>query len=114
VTGAEIEALFQRVCAAQAFSPLSLGIVATVSLKADEPGLLEFARRHEVPLQSFTVEELAGVGELPTPSEKVREKIGILGVAEPAAMRAAGTRRLLVPKVKSDRVTMALACKEEA
>src|SRR5262249_52859256 len=41
VAGAEIETLFQRACAAHVFSPLSLGLVATVTLKADEPGLLE-------------------------------------------------------------------------
>jgi cobalt-precorrin 5A hydrolase len=113
VSCAEIEALFQEVCRAHVFSPLSLAIVATVSLKADEPGLLEFAARHQVPLQSYSLEELAGIGDLPTPSERVREKIGIAGVSEPAAMRAAGTRQLLMAKHKNERVTMAVARREE-
>jgi cobalt-precorrin 5A hydrolase len=113
VSCAEIEALFQNVCRAHVFSPLSLGLVATVSLKADEPGLIEFAANYLVPLQAFSVEELAEVTDVPTPSEKVREKIGIAGVAEPAAMRAAGTRQLLMPKQKSERVTMAVARREE-
>src|SRR5438132_337562 len=58
VPGGEIEALFREVFQAQGLSPLSLGVVATVSLKADEPGLREFAARHGIPLRSFSVEEL--------------------------------------------------------
>jgi cobalamin biosynthesis protein CbiG len=87
--------------------------VATASLKAEEPGLKEFARRRGVPLQAFSLEELAAVKPLPTPSEVVRKKIGIAGVAEPAALLAAGTRELLVPKERSRRVTAALSRKDE-
>jgi len=108
----EIEQLFQEVCQTNGLAPLSLGLVATVSLKADEPGLQEFAGRHVVPLVSYPPEELAQVEPLPTPSEKVRAKIGIAGVAEPAAMLAAATNVLLVPKHRGRRVTMALARRE--
>jgi cobalt-precorrin 5A hydrolase len=54
------------------------------------------------------------VGPLPTPSDAVRARIGIAGVAEPAAMLAAGTRDLLMPKRRGRRVTMALARRDEA
>jgi cobalt-precorrin 5A hydrolase len=108
----EIEAMFLQVCKTGGFAPLSLGVVATVTLKANEPGLLEFAARHQVPLVTYSPEELAQVGPLPSPSEKVRAKIGIAGVAEPAAMRAAGNRTLLVPKIRGERITMALARRE--
>src|SRR5205823_14349997 len=105
----EIEALFQRLFQRRCLAPLSLGSVVTISLKADEPGLIEFAAQHHVPLQSFTTDELARVADLPPPSEAVRAKIGIAGVAEPAAMLAAGTNTLIVPKVRGERVTMAVA-----
>jgi cobalt-precorrin 5A hydrolase len=105
----EIEALFQEVCRHASVCPLSLALVATASLKAHEPGLQEFARRHGVSLQSFSLAELARVSPLPTPSERVRSKIGIAGVAEPAAMLAADTRSLILPKHRGPRVTMALA-----
>jgi cobalt-precorrin 5A hydrolase len=108
----EIEAMFQYVCKTRGFSPLSLGLVATVSLKADEPGLQAFAGRHQVPLVSYPPQELAAVKNLPTPSEKVRGKIGIAGVAEPAAMLAACADWLLMPKYRGERVTMALARRE--
>jgi cobalt-precorrin 5A hydrolase len=108
----EIEKLFDELFQKHAFARLSLGVIATVSLKANEPGLQEFAASREVPLMSYRPEELAKVAPLPTPSEKVRAKIGIAGVAEPAAMLAAGTTSLLVPKVRGPRVTMALARRE--
>lgn len=110
---AEIEALFQLVCRRSGLSPLSLGEVATISLKADEPGLRQFATQHGVALRCFRPDELAQVPRIPTPSERVRAKIGVAGVAEPAAMLAANTTCLLVPKFRGERVTLALARREE-
>jgi cobalamin biosynthesis protein CbiG len=119
----EIEELFLRVFQEYGLAVLSVGCVATAALKADEPGLIEFAARRGVPLQVFPLEELARVEPLPTPSETVRARIGISGVAEPAALLAAGqahrlqsagvTRNLLVPKQRSRRVTLAVARREE-
>jgi cobalt-precorrin 5A hydrolase len=108
----EIESSFQELCKTRGYSASSLREVATVSLKADEPGLMEFATKHGVPLRSFTVEELSQVADLPTPSAQVQAKIGIAGVAEPAAMLAADASTLLVPKYRGKRVTLALARKE--
>jgi cobalt-precorrin 5A hydrolase len=105
----EIETMFQSFFQSCSLSPLSLAAVATATLKANEPGLQEFATRHEVPLRCFPLEELAEVHSLPTPSEMVRTKIGIAGVAEPAAMLAAGTASLLIPKIKGPGITMAVA-----
>jgi cobalt-precorrin 5A hydrolase len=110
---AEIEAMFQQVFQEHGLSPLSLAIVATASLKADEPGLQEFAANHQVPLRAFSLDELGRVPKLPTPSPAVREKIGIDGVAEPAALLAAGADRLLVPKRRGRRVTMAVAQRDD-
>jgi cobalt-precorrin 5A hydrolase len=105
----EIEELFRNLFQERGFSPASLGLIATVTLKSNEPGLQEFAAWHRVALVSYSPEELAAVGALPTPSDKVREKIGISGVAEPAALLAAAASELLVAKVRGRRVTMALA-----
>jgi cobalt-precorrin 5A hydrolase len=110
----EIEALFQYVCQSRGFSPLSLWAVATADIKADEPGLREFVEEHGVGLRCFSIAELASMAGLPTPSEKVWAKIGTRGVAEPAAMLAAGTSRLLMSKYRGQRITMALARREEA
>jgi cobalamin biosynthesis protein CbiG len=110
---AAMEELFQRICQQNDLSPLSLGMVATISLKADEPGLQKFAAGHGAAVRCFAANELARVPGIPTPSEKVRSKIGVAGVAEPSAMLAANTSFLVVPKVRSENVTMAVARRED-
>ncbi len=112
VPRAEIEELFAQVCASEGLAPLSVGAVATASLKADEPGLLAFAEARGVPLRAFPLEELARVGPLATPSEAVHARIGIAGVAEPAALLAADAGELLVSKRRGRRVTLAVARRE--
>jgi cobalt-precorrin 5A hydrolase len=104
-----IEAFVAQVFAARELATGSLAAVATVTLKADEPGLIAFAEKRGIPLISFTAEELAEQPGVETPSERVRAKIGIPAVAEPAALRASGSERLLVPKQKGPGMTLALA-----
>lgn len=89
----------------------SLATVATVSLKADEPGLIRFAQDRGVPLVAYLPEELEFQPGMERPSERVRAKIGIPGVAEPAALRASGATRLVVPKQKGPGVTLAVCRK---
>lgn len=89
----------------------SLAAVATVTLKLDEPGLLAFARGRNVPLVAFPAGELEVQPGVKNPSERVRTKVGIAAVAEPAALRAAGATRLLVEKQKGPGVTLAVAQK---
>lgn len=90
-------------------SPGSLAAVATVTFKMDEPGLLAFAAKRGVPLVAFPPEHLDRCPGIETPSARVKAKIGIAAVAEPAALRASGATRLLVAKQKGPGVTMALA-----
>ena len=92
----------------------SVSAVATVTLKADEPGLLAYAESLGVPLIAFTPDELDGYPGIETPSDRVRGKIGIAAVAEPSALRASGAARLLVPKRIGPGVTVALARRPEA
>jgi cobalamin biosynthesis protein CbiG len=108
----QIEEMFQGVCRENYLSPLSLGVVASADLKADEPGLIEFAQRHQAELRFYRTDELSAVEELPTPSEIVQSKIGIPGVAEPAAMLAAGVAELVVTKQIGPGITMAVARRE--
>jgi cobalt-precorrin 5A hydrolase len=105
----EIDAAFRAMMDAHGFLAECVAVVVSVTLKADEPGLRAFAARLGVPLICYSPDELADVPGTQRPSEAVRARIGILGVAEPAALRAAGSSFLLVPKQKHPRVTMALA-----
>jgi cobalt-precorrin 5A hydrolase len=110
---ATIAAFVAEVLARQCLATASLAAVATVSLKADESGLVAFAAGRGLPLLAFPPETLSDVPGVETPSDQVRARIGIPAVAEPAALRAAGASRLLIPKQKGPGVTVAIARRPE-
>lgn len=105
----EIAALVDRTLATHGLSPLSVRAVATLDRKADEPGLLAFVQQRDLPLRTFPAEELDATSGVERPSAVVRAAVGTRGVCEPAALRAAGAARLLVPKQKGHAVTVAVA-----
>lgn len=90
-------------------SPKSICCVASVAVKRDEAGMIEYAARCAVPLRCFEADELNGVIFPSPPSEHALAAVGVAGVAEPAAILAAGGGRLLLEKVKSANVTLAVA-----
>jgi len=79
-------------------SSKSVKAVATVDRKQDKVALLELCQAHGWPLRTFTAAELDAVPGIENPSEMVQKHVGTRGVAEPAALLAAGAERLLVPK----------------
>lgn len=82
--------------------------IATLDKKSSEPGLMAFAKRHNLNIRSFTPEELNSVSGV-TKSEVVFKATGANAVAEPAALLAAGAGSLLVQKQKIGNVTVAIA-----
>ncbi|MBC8569292.1 cobalt-precorrin 5A hydrolase [Zongyangia hominis] len=82
--------------------------VATIDLKAGEPGLLCFCESWGVPLTAFSAGELAGVPGEYTASAFVKEMVGVDNVCERAAVLASGGK-LLFPKRGMDGVTVAAA-----
>jgi len=101
VTTGELQRLF--------LSLRSVGCIASADAKRQERGLVEFAGRHAIPLRFFSSEELNGVPAPSPPSAHALQAIGAQGVAEPAALLAAEGGRLLLKKVKSGNVTLAIA-----
>ena len=79
-------------------SPKSVQAVATVDRKQDEPALLELCRAQGWPLRIYGAAELDAVPGIENPSAMVERHVGTRGVCEPAALLAAGAKRLLVPK----------------
>ncbi|AMW09688.1 Precorrin methylase [Streptomyces qaidamensis] len=79
-------------------SVASVAQLATVDAKAEEPGIVETARRLGVPLVTHSAGELAGV-DVPNPSDAPLAAVGTPSVAEAAALVGGG--ELLVPKRKS-------------
>jgi cobalt-precorrin 5A hydrolase len=76
----------------------SVAAIASIDKKSDEVALLELGRRHGWPLRFYSADELDRVPGIESPSETVKRHVGARGVAEPAALKAAGAERLLVPK----------------
>lgn len=92
----------------------SVWCVATIVDKADEPGLLGACRTMNWDLRVFTHDQISQVGDLPNPSGYVMDRLGVGGVAEPAALLAAQTKALLIEKQKYAHVTVAVAVKGDA
>ncbi|HAT30630.1 MAG TPA: cobalamin biosynthesis protein CbiG [Janthinobacterium sp.] len=82
--------------------------VATVDLKANEPGLLAFCRSHGLPLRVFARATLAARPWVSKPSDWVRRNVGLDGVCEPCALVASPRGALLVPKTSLDGVAVAV------
>jgi cobalt-precorrin 5A hydrolase len=93
-----VERGVSQLLAHSGLSDKSVKAIASIDKKSDEPALLELGRRHGWPLLVYTAEELDRVEGIETPSETVKRHVGSRGVAEPAALKAAGAARLLVPK----------------
>lgn len=83
--------------------------VATIDLKADEPGLLEFCTRHALPLRVFSHAQIAARPWTTSPSAWVRESIGLDGVCEPCALLACTRGVLAVHKTTLNGVAIAVA-----
>lgn len=82
--------------------------LATVDLKAREPGLLAFAGQHGVPLRVFARATLGARGWVTRPSDWVRQNVGVDGVCEPCALLASPRGALVVPKTALDGVAVAI------
>jgi cobalt-precorrin 5A hydrolase len=87
-----------QLLAKHGLSEKSVKSVASIDKKSDEPALIELGRHHGWPLVFYSAEELEEVPGIESPSDVVKRHVGSRGVAEPAALKAAGAERLLVPK----------------
>jgi cobalt-precorrin 5A hydrolase/precorrin-3B C17-methyltransferase len=92
-------------------APQSIACVASLDLKGDEPAMIETAKRLGVPFRVFTASELEEeASRLANPSDVVFAEVGCHGVAEGAALAAAGSDASLVfEKKKTEMATCAIA-----
>jgi cobalt-precorrin 5A hydrolase len=106
----ELKKLLLSTLESAGLAAASLGRLASIELKADEPGLNELARELKVPLECFDREAIAQVEDrVPTPSARVHHHIGVKSVCEAAAILASRGGTLIVPKRSSRNATVALA-----
>ena len=107
---AEILELVRHVFQQGGLSLLSIRNLASVDLKADEPGILEAARTLGRPIQFCSREEIESTA-VPSPSEVVAKHIGVRSVCEATALLSAsreGRGVILIPKQKTVNVTVAV------
>lgn len=107
----ELIRLVQGVIDAEGIARDSISGIYSLDLKADEPAMQELAKWFGVPFRVFDAATLeAETSRMKNPSDVVFAEVGTHGVAEGAALAAAGPdSELIVPKRKSDRATCALA-----
>ncbi len=107
----ELQALARDSLESAGGSNASIAGVFSLDLKADEAAVLDLARELDVPFRVFPAEELeAETPRLANPSDVVFAEVGCHGVAEAAALRAAGPDAdLIVEKQKTANATVAIA-----
>ncbi len=108
----EIAQALAEACGSNHLAPASIERLASIDLKSDEPGLLAFAQNQGYELEFFHRDQLNAV-EGVSSSAAVLKATGAKGVAEPAAVLAAGGGPLLVAKMKWPNVTVAIAAKAD-
>lgn len=104
----ELLSFLREVFAANGLALASLKTLATITSRAEEPGLREAAAALGVNVAAFSKEQLAGV-TTPNPSPTTARLTGTHSVCEAAAMLAGGNHSLLVAKTKGRGMTLAVA-----
>ena len=92
----------------------ALCAVASIDLKKEEAGLLDFCETRKVPFEAYTAEELQAVSGTFSASEFVTGVTGVDNVCERSAVKYASEHgandgELLLRKQAQDGVTVALA-----
>ena len=97
----------ERVLQEYSIDRRAIKCVASIDLKKEEPGLLEFCAERKLPVQFYTTGELKAVPGDFTLSEFVQSITGVDNVCERAAL--IGAEKLIVKKTARNGVTVALA-----
>lgn len=84
-------------------------LLSTVDIKSGEQGLLQAANDLGIPLRIVSASEIATCMRECSKSNFVKEKIGVWGVCEPAALLAGRKTQLILTKQKYPGVTVAIA-----
>ncbi len=103
----DIESAVRRTLDGARIDMRAVSEIATIDVKRDEAGLLEFAENLHAPAAFYSAGELAAVAGEFEESDFVRKTVGVGNVCERAA--ALGGGRLIIRKTAIDCVTVAAA-----
>ena len=107
----EIKDLLDEVLKKNRLAGACLKRIATIDLKADEPGMVALAKDLNLPIELFSREQLNSVKDIQTPSTVVEKHVGVKSVCEAAAILGSQMGALIVPKQTAPNVTVAIARK---
>ena len=110
-TASALEHFYQRLLMETEVHPDAIVEAATIDIKADEPGLVEFCKNHGWELKAYSAPELEQVKGNFDGSKFVEEVTGVDNVCERSAVLASGGE-ILRGKTAGDGITMALAARE--
>ena len=106
----EIRELAERVLAENGVDAGEVGAIATIDIKAEEPGIKALAEYWKVPLITYEASLLEKVQGDFASSEFVKKTVGVDSVAERSAVLAAGPgAKLKVTKQAENGMTIAVA-----
>lgn len=111
ISSETIGRVVDRVCSQNGIDIRAVRCAASIDLKADERGLLDFCRQKDWPLSFYSADELLAVQGEFSASSFVRSVTGVDNVCERAALLHAD--RLIVRKTASDGVTVAIAAENQ-
>ncbi|VAW33480.1 Cobalt-precorrin 5A hydrolase [hydrothermal vent metagenome] len=104
----DVESAVDEICRELNLLRPAIDSLASIDLKADEEGLLDFARQNELPINFYSAARLNTVKGIQQ-SATVYRYTGAYGVAEPAAILESTADQLLCRKKKWRDVTIAVA-----
>jgi cobalt-precorrin 5A hydrolase len=104
----ELERLLHETFTARGLAIASIRCIATADVKRDEEGMKALTEKLGAPLICYSAEQ---INSRPGPSgpSAAYERLGLIGVSEPAALLASGNDSLIVSRVKSASATLAVA-----
>ena len=83
--------------------------LASIDLKKEEQGILDFCKKYQIPFAIYTAEELRSVRKVTSGSEFVEQVTGVDNVCERAALLCCADGELVQGKTVRPSMTAALA-----
>jgi cobalt-precorrin 5A hydrolase len=108
----QIDAAVRRALLQVSRAQTEIREIATIDLKGEERGIVEWCERAGLPLRVFPRALIRARPWVTNASTWVQEKIGVAGVCEPCALLATFHGRLILPKTITNGVAVAIV--EEA
>ena len=84
-------------------------LVTSIDAKAEEPGLLDFCHKYNLPVIFFSKTFINNAIEVSETSEWVYQSVGVEAVCEPCALAGSINGKLIVTKMVHQGVTVAIA-----